>query len=54
MKYLKKHSATLPNIEINDEIKEISIDQMWHFIDKKKKNLGVASSVQKLVQFIYI
>jgi hypothetical protein len=35
-----KEGLSLPDQEISGEIREIEFDEMWHFIESKKQNLG--------------
>ena len=38
--WIKNMGLKLPEPTINSEIKEVMIDEMWHFIKKKPKNMG--------------
>lgn len=40
MKLLKRTSDSLPSPEIPSSIKEVSFDEMWHFIKEKKTRYG--------------
>jgi transposase len=40
MRWLKKFGDNLPDPEIPFSIKDVSFDEMWHFIDKKKGSYG--------------
>lgn len=40
MKLLKREADTMPEPAIDMSIKEVSFDEMWHFVDKKKANYG--------------
>jgi len=39
-KWLKRIAKSYPDNNIPKECKEIEIDEMWHFINKKKENTG--------------
>jgi transposase len=38
--WLKRLGKSYPNDNIPSEVKEIEIDEMWHFVHKKKENAG--------------
>jgi len=40
MLWLKDFSKSLPDAEISSCISEVSFDEMWHFLGKKKENSG--------------
>ena len=40
LKWIRSVSSRLPEPEIDDSIKEIQVDEMWHFINKKKEEYG--------------
>jgi len=40
MKLIKREADKLPEPEIGSSIKEVSFDEMWHFVEKKKTNYG--------------
>jgi transposase len=40
MKLIKRESNKMPDPEIDDSIKEVSFDEMWHFIEQKKTSYG--------------
>jgi transposase-like protein len=40
MKLLKREAATMPEPEIESSIKEVSFDEMWHFVIKKRQLWG--------------
>jgi len=40
MKLIKREAEKMPEPEIDSSIKEVSFDEMWHFIEQKKTNYG--------------
>jgi transposase-like protein len=40
MKLIKRESDRLPDPEICSSIKEVSFDEMWHFVEQKKTSYG--------------
>jgi len=40
MKLIKRTADSLPEPEIGSSIKEVSFDEMWHFVEQKKTNYG--------------
>jgi hypothetical protein len=42
--WIKTMGAKLPEPVVDTEIEKVSIDDMWHFLNKKKKNLALAGS----------
>ena len=40
LKWIRKVGSSLPEPELNKEIKEIEFDEMWHFINKKNRSYG--------------
>ena len=40
MKLIKREADKLPEPEICSSIKEVSFDEMWHFVEQKKTNYG--------------
>ena len=38
--WIRSMGSKLPEPQINTEIEEVSIDEMWHFINKKTKSLA--------------
>jgi transposase len=40
MKLIKREADKMPEPEIDLSIKEVSFDEMWHFVERKKKNYG--------------
>jgi hypothetical protein len=40
MKWIKGEAEKLPEPEIDASIQEVSFDEMWHFINEKKRNYG--------------
>ena len=40
LKWIPKEASRLPEPEIGDRIKEMQLDEMWHFINKKNKKYG--------------
>jgi len=38
--WIKSMGSKLPEPTIDTEIEEVSIDEMWHFLNKKNKNFG--------------
>ena len=44
MKLIKRESDKLPEPEICSSIKEVSFDEMWHFVEQKKQVMGLAGS----------
>ena len=38
--WIRSMGSNLPEPQINTEIEEVSIDEMWHFINKKNKKFG--------------
>ena len=40
MKLIKREADKIPDPEICSSIKEVSFDEMWHFIEQKKTNYG--------------
>lgn len=39
-RWIAKEGHKLPDQPVTGEIKEIEIDEMWHFIEQKKRNFG--------------
>jgi hypothetical protein len=37
LKWVRTFASTLPEPEINADIKKVQVDEMWHFINKKNK-----------------
>jgi len=44
MKLIKRESEIMPDPEIDSSIKEVSFDEMWHFVEQKKQVMGLAGS----------
>ena len=44
MKLIKREADKMPDPEICSSIKEISFDEMWHFVEQKKQVMGLAGS----------
>jgi transposase len=40
MKLIKREADIMPEPEINSSIKEVSFDEMWHFVEQKKTSYG--------------
>jgi len=40
MKLIKREADKLPEPEICSSIKEVSFDEMWHFVEQKKTSYG--------------
>ena len=40
MKWVKRESDRLPDPPVTSCIQEVSFDEMWHFVNKKKRNYG--------------
>jgi transposase-like protein len=40
LKWIKNVAQRLPEPTIDSDIKEVQIDEMWHFINQKNKNYG--------------
>jgi transposase len=40
MKWVKREADKLPEPEIDASIQEVSFDEMWHFINEKKRKYG--------------
>jgi len=40
MKWVRREADRLPDPDIALSIQEVSFDEMWHFVNKKKKNYG--------------
>jgi transposase len=40
MKWIKCEAEKLPEPEIDASIQEVSFDEMWHFVDEKKRKYG--------------
>jgi transposase len=40
MKLIKREADRLPDPDVSASIQEVSFDEMWHFVNKKKKNYG--------------
>jgi transposase len=40
MKWIKHEADRLPDPDISSSIKEVSFDEMWHFLNKKKEKFG--------------
>jgi len=40
MRWLKNFSKSLPDAEVSSSVSEVSFDEMWHFLGKKKENSG--------------
>jgi len=41
--WIKSIGAKLPEPNIDNNLQEVAIDEMWHFIQKKQKNMDMAS-----------
>ncbi len=50
MNWIKTFSEKIDLLEPCPEIKEIEIDEMWHFIDTKKTNYGSLKPLIELVE----
>ena len=44
MKLIKREADKLPEPEICSSIKEVSFDEMWHFVEQKKQIMDLAGS----------
>ena len=42
-RWIRKFGENLPEPEVSGEITQMKFDEMWHFIDSKKKILGYQS-----------
>jgi transposase-like protein len=40
MKWIKREASQLPEPEISESIVSVSFDEMWHFVNKKKRSYG--------------
>jgi transposase len=40
MKWIKQEAERMPEPEIDGSIQEVSFDEMWNFVNKKKKSYG--------------
>jgi len=40
LKWIRSAAASLPEPTIDSDIKEVQVDEMWHFINKKNKKYG--------------
>ena len=40
MKLIKREADKLPEPEVDSSIKEVSFDEMWHFVEQKKTSYG--------------
>jgi transposase len=40
MKLIKREADKMPEPEIDSSIKEVSFDEMWHFVEQKKTSYG--------------
>src|SRR5215469_12171518 len=40
MKLIKREADKIPDPEVEHSIKEVSFDEMWHFVQKKSKSYG--------------
>jgi hypothetical protein len=40
MKWIKREADRLPEPDVSSSIQEVQFDEMWHFVNKKKKNYG--------------
>jgi transposase len=40
MKWIKREADRLPDPDISLSIQEVSFDEMWHFVNQKKKSYG--------------
>jgi transposase len=40
MKLIKREADRMPDPEIDSSIKEVSFDEMWHFVERKKTSYG--------------
>ena len=40
MKLIKREADKMPEPQIDSSIKEVSFDDMWHFVEQKKTNYG--------------
>jgi transposase len=40
MKLIKREADKMPEPELDSSIKEVSFDEMWHFVEQKKTNYG--------------
>ena len=47
MKLIKREADKLPEPEICSSIKEVSFDEMWHFVEQKKNKLWVWRAVER-------
>jgi transposase len=44
MKLIKREADKLPDPVIDSSIKEVSFDEMWHFVEQKKQVMGLEGS----------
>jgi transposase len=42
MNWVKEYADSVEMPEISGDIQEVELDEMWHFIDKKKRNCGLS------------
>src|SRR5699024_9801080 len=40
LKWVRKFAGKLPEPQLDEDIREVEIDEMWHFINKKNKKYG--------------
>ena len=40
MKWVRAEAQSLPEPEIPADVATVSLDEMWHFLEKKRKNAG--------------
>jgi len=38
--WVKSAAEKIPEPEVDPRVKEVEFDEMWHFLDKKKRNFG--------------
>ncbi len=39
-KWIKKAAQSIPEPEVREDVKEMELDEMWHFIESKKRKFG--------------
>lgn len=44
-KWIILYAKKLPRPPVPDELREVEIDEMWHFIDSKKTNYGFGKHI---------
>lgn len=44
MKWIKREADRLADPSVSSSIQEVSFDEMWHFVNKKRKVMGLAGS----------